>query len=124
MTREETIKRLKELGIENPVNEEARIVLAGADLTRADLTNWNVQDWVQVQLRVLEELRQCFEQIGEDIPTESEHWQYARVRQYQQQLRDGFHRGMLFHYMQYKDALERLTQGDPTMLVPEEWREP
>ena len=38
MTREETIERLKELGVENPVDEEGRINLAGADLQGADLT--------------------------------------------------------------------------------------
>ena len=37
MTREETIERLKTLGIANPVNEEGRIDLRGADLSRADL---------------------------------------------------------------------------------------
>ena len=37
MTREETIQRLKELGFENPVNEEGRIDLNSADLRDADL---------------------------------------------------------------------------------------
>lgn len=37
MTREETIARLRELGLENPVDEVGRIVLAKADLRKADL---------------------------------------------------------------------------------------
>ena len=37
MTREETIERLKELGVANPVDEEGQIVLRGADLRGANL---------------------------------------------------------------------------------------
>ena len=44
MTREETIQRLKELGFENPVNEEDRIDLIGANLRGAYLSSADMTD--------------------------------------------------------------------------------
>ena len=44
MTHEETIERLQALSLKNPVNDEGRITLAGANLAGANLSGANLRE--------------------------------------------------------------------------------